>query len=440
MIKYLAAACAFALMPIAVADAQQTLPRRSVLGASAANVEGGVQISQVRDDTPASRAGLAMGDVVTRIGDQTIANTRDFVTAARGASTSHATPFTITRAGAPRTLQVRLAEAPREQSPDLSITYESIRVGDTLRRTIVTTPRGARHRRPAMLLVGGIGCYSIDDANAPDPYRNVAHDIARRGLVVMRVEKSGMGDSQGAACATVDFEAEHAAYDAALAALRADRRVDPTQVFVFGHSIGVVHAPALAQRHRTAGVIAADGAGVTWMEYDLINTRRQIELSGASPAETDAILIAKAHCASRAFLAREPVEQLFTERPECAELVTLPASQAYMIQLTERNPGADWSAVSAPILFIYGDSDFLTSAADHERLLAVANAAHPGNATLSTIEDFDHYMVRTESQASSFARVGAGQAVAAYDPRFSQVVSDWICARAACAGVQTANR
>lgn len=440
MIKYLAAACALALIPIASAEAQHNLPRRSILGASAANIEGGVQISAVRDGTPAAAAGLIAGDVVTRIGDRTITNTQDFVSAARSARAGRATLFGIIRDGAVRTLPVTLTEAPREQSTDLTITYESIRVGDTLRRTIITAPHGLRGRRPAMLLVGGIGCYSIDDPATPDPYRNVAHDLARRGVVVMRVEKSGMGDSQGPACATVDFEAELASYDAALATLRADRRVDPNQVFVFGHSIGVVHAPILAQRYNPAGVIAADGAGLTWIEYELINTRRQVELSGASPADTDAVMIAKAQCISRALLAREPVETLFAEQPECAQLVSLPASQAYMIQLAERNPGADWSAVAAPTLFIYGDSDFLTSAADHERLLAITNAAHPGNATLSIIEDFDHYMVRTESQASSFARVGAGQAVTEYDPRFSQIVGDWICARARCASVQTANR
>ena len=82
--------------------------------------------------------------------------------------------------------------------------------------------------------------------------------------------------------------------------------------------------------------------------------------------------------------------------------------------------------------FIYGDSDFLTSAADHERLAAVVNAAHPGNATLQIIEDLDHYVVRTESEASSFARVSSGSALGPYDERFSQTIGDWICARARC--------
>jgi alpha-beta hydrolase superfamily lysophospholipase len=411
-----------------------------MLGAGANTTEGGVEITQVLENSAAARAGLEVGDVVVRVGDRTITDAAGLVAAVRASRAGRPTPLAIQRGGAAQTLQVTLTEAPREEAADLIISYESVRVDGALRRAIISAPRGARQRRPAMLLVGGIGCYSIDDPNAIDPYRTLAHDLSRRGVIVMRLEKSGMGDSQGPACATADLDAEARSYDAALADLRTDRRVDPNQVFVFGHSIGVVHAPRLAASQPVAGVIGADGAGVTWIEYDLINARRQIELSGASPGETDAAMALKAECTTRALVMQEPVEQLFQRRPECAGITPLPASQAYMIQLTQRNPGADWTAVTAPVLFIYGDSDFLTSAEDHERLAAVVNAAHPGNATLSIIEDLDHYVVRTESQESSFARVSAGQALGEYDPRFSQTIGDWICARARCTSGQTANR
>lgn len=412
-----------------------------MLGAGANNTEAGILITQVMENSAASRAGLAVDDIVVRVGDRTFTDSAGFVAAVRASPSNRPVPFQVLRGGVAQTISVRLTEALREEAADLAISYESVRVDGTLRRTIVSAPRGPRQRRPAMLLVGGIGCYSIDDVNAIDPYRTLAHDLSRRGVVVMRVEKSSMGDSQGPACATVDLDAEARSYEAALAALRADRRVDPNQVFVFGHSIGVVHAPRLAAAEPVAGVIGADGAGVTWIEYDLINARRQVELSGASPGDTDAAMILKAECTARSLVMREPVEQLFQQRPECAEITPLPASQAYMIQLAQRNPAADWSAVTAPVLFVYGDSDFLTSAADHERLTSIVNAAHPGNATLEIIEDLDHYVVRTESQASSFARVSAGQALGEYDQRFSQTIGDWICARARCAGVQqTANR
>lgn len=438
MIRSILAACALALVP-ASAFAQD-LPRRATLGASAAPAENGVQIAQVRPGSPAAQAGLATGDVVTRVGGEPVATPQAFVAAVRTARAGRVTTFDIERQGQTLALPVTLLEAPRETAADLTISYEAIEVDGALRRTLIAQPRGPRQRRPAMLIVGGIGCYSIDDANAPDPYRTLAHDLARRGIVVMRLEKSGVGDSQGPACATVDFETEVRSYDAALTALRADRRVDASQVFVFGHSIGTVSAPYLAKRRGAAGVIAAQGLGRTWFEYEMINTRRQIELSGASPAETDTAMIAKAECMSRALLAREPVAQLFAERPDCAQFVLLPASQAYMSQLTRWNVAENWLNLTAPTLVIYGDSDFLTDLPDHQRIVDIVNGAHPGNATLAVIEGMDHFMVRSESQASSMARAEAGQALAAYDERFSTTIGDWICARARCTGSQSAGR
>jgi pimeloyl-ACP methyl ester carboxylesterase len=442
MIRHILAAGCFALVSFGAASAQEVLPRRATLGAAVNTVEGGVQITRVVPGSAAAAAGLAEGDIITRIGDRPVVGAAEFVASVRASRAGRAIPLAVLRAGAAQTLPVTLTEAPRESAADLTISYESVRVDDTLRRTLIAAPRStSRQRRPAMLLVGGIGCYSIDDANAAfDPYRTLAHDLARRGVIVMRIDKSGMGDSQGPACATVDFAAEARSYQAALAALRADRRVDASQVFVFGHSIGATHAPLLAAAQPVAGVIGADGAGLTWIEYDYINARRQAELAGASRAQVDATMILKAECTARVMTMREPVAQVFEQRPECAEITPLPASQDYMIQLTQRNPAADWGAVSAPALIIYGDSDFLTTAADHERIAAIINEAHPGNATLSIIEDMDHYVVRTESQQSSFERAQAGQALGEYDQRFSQTIGDWICARARCTGGQTATR
>ncbi|MBX9745425.1 MAG: alpha/beta fold hydrolase, partial [Hyphomonadaceae bacterium] len=249
---------------------------------------------------------------------------------------------------------------------------------------------------------------------------------------VMQVEKSGMGDSQGAPCAGVDFEAEVRAYDAAFAALRADRRVNADQVFVFGHSIGSISAPEVGHRHGAAGVIIAQGLGRTWIEYELINTRRQLEMSGADAATIDGLMIWKARCLGRVLLAQEPVEQVFAQTPECQSVTVLPASQAYMAQLTAINIAELWTNLASPALIIYGDSDFVTDLADHERLAALVNAAHPGNATLTVIEDLDHFLARTESQMSSFAALASGQA-GSYDHRLSETIGDWICARATCA-------
>ncbi|MBY0566209.1 MAG: alpha/beta fold hydrolase [Hyphomonadaceae bacterium] len=424
----------FACTIVAERAEAQTLPRRSQLGAGVAAGEGGVTVTAVAPNSPAARAGLSSGDLIQRVGATPVATPADFVAAVRAARPGRATPFAIVRDGAPTALDVTLIEAPRENVAGLQTSYGAVEVAGALRRTLVTAPAGrANLRRPAVLIVQGIGCYSIDDSTPVSMmYARLAHDLARAGIVVMRVDKSGMGDSQGPACNTVDFDMELAGYAAALQALRADRRVDPDQIFVFGHSIGAIGAPRLAAAQPVAGVIAAQGAGVTWMEYSLINIRRQLELGGASPAEVDAALIVTASCSNRILLNGEPVQQVIAQTPDCANLVPMPMSQAYMRQLTDINMAGIWGAFRAPTLLIYGESDYVTNRADHERLAAIVNAGNPGAAEVVLLPGVDHYLAEAETQAASMQRLASGNQFGTYAPQFSAAVSSWICARASC--------
>jgi hypothetical protein len=89
-------------------------------------------------------------------------------------------------------------------------------------QTTISFIRNGAPQRVAIDL-GGIGCYSVDvAANPQDPYLNLAHDVSRAGFVTMRVEKSGVGDSGGPPCHTVDFDAELRSYRIALQTLLHD--------------------------------------------------------------------------------------------------------------------------------------------------------------------------------------------------------------------------
>jgi alpha-beta hydrolase superfamily lysophospholipase len=417
----------------AFASPHPTLPRRATLGAVLATAEGGVSISAVSPNSAAARAGLAVGDVVTRIGDQTVTTPQNFRASVAASPTGRAIALAITRGGAAQTLSVTLDPAPMENDPQIETIYGAVSVDNSLRRTLLTVPRNARGRHPAMLIVGGIGCYSVDNAEPRDPYRRLAYDLGRRGIVVMRLEKGGIGDSQGGPCATIDLHAESRSYEAATVALRANAHVDPARVFLFGHSIGTIEAPDIAARQPVAGVIAAQGFGRTWVEYEMINTRRQLELAGNTPADVDATLRLKAACMNRALIQSEPMEHILAETPDCQDVVLLPASQAYMHQLTEINVAQVWTAFNAPALVIYGTSDFITDEPDHRRLVDLVNGVHPGNAQLALLPGMDHFLAHAATQAASMQRERNGNAFGEYYADFSTTIGDWICARARCA-------
>ncbi|HEX3458528.1 MAG TPA: alpha/beta hydrolase, partial [Candidatus Baltobacteraceae bacterium] len=207
--------------------------------------------------------------------------------------------------------------------------------------------------RPGVLFIGGIGCFSIDDAgNSQDPYLRLAHDLSRAGFVTMRLEKSGVGDSQGPACRSVDFAGEERSYVAALDALRGDPRVDSRRVFLFGHSIGTIVAPLLAKRERVAGVIVAEAVGRDWLEYEMRNTRRQLELGGSSPSQTDAALKEKHACMYR-LIQKQSEASIEAEMPSCKEHNGVyPVDAAYVREVAAVNVIEAWSAVDVPVLAI----------------------------------------------------------------------------------------
>jgi hypothetical protein len=61
--------------------------------------------------------------------------------------------------------------------------------------------------------------------------------IEHSGAIVFRVDKPGLGDSEGV-CATTDFRAELDGYRRAFAAMQKHSRVDPNRIVVGGRSAG----------------------------------------------------------------------------------------------------------------------------------------------------------------------------------------------------------
>jgi alpha-beta hydrolase superfamily lysophospholipase len=431
-----AAALIFTCLWAGAAGAQGAyggLPRHALLGAGAADARGGVGINFVRPASPADRAGLRVGDVVTAIGGQPVGDAQGFVAEVKSQAAGRPIPFEIRRGGASVTLPVVLDAAPDEHDPRVVTAYEAITMDDSLRRTLVTSPAGAHGRHPAVLIIGGIGCYSVDVAADPeDAYLRLAHDLSARGFVVMRLEKSGVGDSQGPPCATVDLTTEMRSYALALVALTHHPLVDSAHVYLVGHSIGSAIAPRLAASPPIAGVVVLEGFGRNWFEYELANLRRQLELGGDPPGVVDAKLAEKEICMHRFLIAREPEAEIEKTEPFCRVHDVYPAAPDYLRQAAALNIAEPWTRLAAPVLAIYGTGDFVTAEADHRRIVDIVNAAHAGSATLTLIPGMDHHLdVAGTPQQAWDLRVRDHRS-GPYEPRLSAALLEWLCARERC--------
>lgn len=134
---------------------------------------------------------------------------------------------------------------------------------------------------PAVLLVSGSGQQNRDEEiGLHKPFLVLADYLTRNGIVVMRYDDRGMGESKGdyKNATTLDF-----ASDAELLFkfLRKQSFVDKKQVGILGHSEGGAIAPIVAARNKKVSfVVMMAGQGCSGAEVLMLQNRAIFELNG----------------------------------------------------------------------------------------------------------------------------------------------------------------
>lgn len=400
----------------ATAPAQE-LPRHGVIGLAVAPADttkpenpetNPPTVSVVSPGGAGGAAGIQKGDILKELDGQPVTGSVAFAHRIGRHLAGETVRIGLVRDGQRLEKTVVLKPRPLETSLDAEVVYSSVRVDGAGRRTIMTRPKAAG-RHPAVLLVAGLGCYSLDGVlNAPDGYGPILTALAKKGFVTMRVEKTGEGDSEGPECtdlkATAELEAK--GYVAALAALRNYEFVDPGKIFVFGHSLGPLLASLALPGQSIRGVIAAETVGRSWYEYGLENVRRQSALVGEPLDQVDTDVRAHAECGYHFFLRHETADEVAKLSAQCRNMLTSYAgmSYPYMQQIGDINLAKQWKQIDAPVLVIYGTSDPATSADEGRYLVDIINSFHPGRATYAEIVGMGHDFGRYASQAEFLTR------------------------------------
>jgi pimeloyl-ACP methyl ester carboxylesterase len=425
------------------------LARRPLLGITAENLsrtdrdsnhlvaDQGVLVQQIVPGSAAERAGIKAGDILLSIGAARVGSVAAFLKTMRLHHVGEAVTVTVLRVGERHEFVATLAGLPLEADPDFGVIYDAVPTDTGLRRVIVTVPRTDPERaHPALLLIGGIGNFSIDTQwnrswNPGEPYRRLLAALTRRGFVTMRVEKSGVGDSEGSPAPTVDMETELTGYIAGLKSLKTWPGVDPARVFIVGHSIGSILGPLAAAVVPVRGIVVLEGVGTTWFEYELINVRRQLTLSGLPPVEIADQLRLKEWAMHRLLIERQPRAALLAERPEAAKMIDYPASDEYMRQVAAQNLPGLWSRLDLPVLVIHGSADFVTSEDDNRAIVDAVNRTHPGRGEFASVGQMDHWLNQVETEAESWRLRHLPPTAAVkpiYQAHLDDVVGEWLSA------------
>jgi uncharacterized protein len=411
----------FAALSLAAcaALAAAELPRKAQLGVQMEPAPNGVKVQAVLPGLSAERIGLRQGDVIVALDDKPVVQVPDAVAWVGSKAGGDAARVAVLREGQRVELQGPMVERPRETSPHYRVEYGQVASERGRLRTLVTLPpesttRAGKH--PALFFIQGVTLGTVDfPLSADNGYARIVGAFARAGFVTMRVDKPGVGDSEGGPGATVDFQQELDGYRQALKALLARPDVDPQRVFIFGHSMGGLWGPVLAAEFKQVRGLAVAGTGFrTWIEYTLENVRRQSLLAGAKHDEVHAELQQLAPVMTGFLHERLTPAQLAARHPQLKTTIDeqfqgdtyAGRALAFWHQVSDLNLPEAWSKVDAKVLVLWGANDFLVNGLDHELLAAHLNARRPGSAKLVRLPRSDHAFLDTASPSDSFAHWG----------------------------------
>ena len=328
----------------------------------------------------------------------------------------------------------RKTKTPRESYPNVDVIYDFVTAphGERL-RTIITKPHDAKGKLPAIFVAGWLSCDSVEaPAATKDATGTVFQGLAQMpGFCLFRVDKQGVGDSEGV-CAENDFESELAGYRAAFHALKNYDFIDPTQIYILGISNGGGFAPLVPESEReqaqVRGYVAVGGWVKTWFEHMLEIERRRFALMGKSPAEVNARMKDAATLYHQWLIKGRAVDEILKDQPSLAALWPEGADHnhlygrplAFYQQLQNLNLAAGWSRVKVPTLVLHGQYDWIMSREDPELIAQYVNTNRSGTARFIEVSDMGH----TFQHYLSFADAFQGKS-APFDPKVLRLLIDW---------------
>jgi len=274
-------------------------------------------------------------------------------------------------------------------------------------RTLITRPSGVRHPLPGILFVQWLSCDSIElKAEAEDGWSRMIRRVAREsGLVMMRTDKRGVGDSEGGPCSRLDYLTELSDHRDALDHLVRQEFVDPRRIVIFGASMGGNLAPLIALDRRVAGVIAWGGGARTWFERMLAFERNRRELLWLPHRTAEMNEVA-------AFLYRYLIEgktprQIAEDEPELIDAWShLTGTDgethygrpiAFHHQAQRQDWAGAWARLDAPALALFGEYDWYEDAGGHELIARIVAKRHPEHTRFRLIGRTDHHFMRFAS-------------------------------------------
>lgn len=388
------------------------LPRRASWEAKfvAANPLGRL-LENIDSDSPLDNAGLKVGDVLLQVNNTLIKDgaTWDDLTDNLVANTP--TKLTVRRGLMTFDVTARFNPVPLERYTGLDVEYGVVENDFGFKqRTIVTLPKSTKGKIPAIFMVQGLSCSSAEvRATSKSNYIKMLKQIVESvDMLVMRIEKPGMGDSQGN-CSKTNFNTELHGYEKGLQTLLNDPRIDRNRVLVYGNSMGSAIAPYLANKYQLNGVISDGTFYRSWFEHMLEIERRIKQMQGQTEAQiSQQINQAYIPLYYGMLIEKKSYAQVIQENPLLAQYNyhgpehMYGRPMAYYHQLQDFDFAGQWQQVKVPVRVRWGENDWIMSEADNHMIVDTLKRAGNQNVDLVIYPKLDHWSTLHEAPADSF--------------------------------------
>lgn len=306
--------------------------------------------------------------------------------------------------------------APLRAISGLETEYGTVRTSEGTRlRTILTRPAGASGPLPALFIAQWVSCGSID----MDPERpSVLRELARRsGLVMIRVERSGTGDSEGVPCARLDYDSEVRHYREALDQLSRHSWIDPDRIVIHGISLGATTAPLIADGRRVAGLLVQGGGALTYLERMIHFDRIYLERSGAyRPEQIHGEMLRRIRFHQEYLVGGRTPAEVEAAHPELGGVwASIRGAEAdghygrpfaWHQQAARHDFLAAWARIRAPVMVVYGEYDQFETRHGHRLIADTVDRSRPGSATFLEIAGADHDLVIYPSAEAAYRDEG----------------------------------
>lgn len=418
------------------------LGRRGLMGVQLAPVasphdgqesagSGGVLVAGVFPGTAAEKAGLKPNDVIVGLDGAAITDFNDLLTRLRKYRAGDTLKLELVHDGEKRTADLTLGERPRETSDEFEIIYDSAGEKGKRVRTYVVRPK-QEGRYPAILFMQSLPPFPIEFASRGGPVRHpfklFLDDLTRAGFVTMRVERPGIGDSEGGDPRMLTPKDDIEAFTRAVEKLRAYDFVDKSNVFVFAHSGGTIWAPYVAKNADIRGVVTYAAVARPIVDAFLRLSRRTWELDMLPDDEIKTKSDQLSKLLTACFVHKQAPAKIRESHGELGDLIGEMFQEdqyfgglhfGYYQQLADMDLKDAWRQVKAPVLAVFGEADFRADRLDSELVAKVAG----GGGEVTVLNQTDHSFFKAEDAEESYLSGGAG---GEYNASVSKAVVDWL--------------